>query len=315
MSNDTEDTQLWWEKRIAKEAAEKDAAAGRYDPPPTDPARTIYDEIYLKLQKHLVAENHIISHIEPNEFQKLRADFSAIRWYRQEDPGQLGYILELNFPADEALEPIIFITKCTSLGQNCISDIFINGNKVSDDDTIIIASISRIIITNYRKGLVIDVPFLDIEVIKTRINDEIYIVENSIQTKDKHIVISSQFTAQTIDKASIILGHFFDCARVTPSDFPLSSFGASLSIPDRRSILAQRQLQIEHQRQQGSNDFNVSGCIFSFVITLLIAISLGLVIPFVIFLLTGSLPLAIVLYITLFGGVWWAIYNTLSRDR
>jgi len=315
MSDNTEDTQLWWEKRIAKEAAEKDAVAGRYDPPPTDHARVIYDEIYYKLSKVSTTENHIMSHIEPKEFQKLRSDFMMLGWHEKGNPNQLGYILELDFPADEALEPIVFITKSASLGQNCISDVFLNGNKISGHPTTIIASGSRMIFANYYDGIVIDVPFSDIEAVDTRINDEIYVIENIIQTKDKQVVISSQFTLRTINKAGIILDSFFNHIVNKPSRYPVADFGISKTIPDKQTILTKKQMQINHQQERSGNEFSLSGCISSFIITLLIAISLGLAVPFIIFLLTGSLPLAIILYIALFGIVWWATYNILSHNR
>jgi hypothetical protein len=46
MSNDEEATRRWWEERVAREAAEKDARSGSYNPPPSEHARAIYDKVH-----------------------------------------------------------------------------------------------------------------------------------------------------------------------------------------------------------------------------------------------------------------------------
>jgi hypothetical protein len=44
-------TQQWWEERVAREAAEKDARTKSYSPPPSGYAKTVYDEVYNQLVK------------------------------------------------------------------------------------------------------------------------------------------------------------------------------------------------------------------------------------------------------------------------
>lgn len=75
--------------------------------------------------------------------------------------------------------------------------------------------------------------------------------------------------------------------------------------------------------------FNVAGCIVSFLITFGIAATVGLAVPFVVWLITTGVLTSIglrfneagnvsfyctgVTYLALFGVIWWALYKVISR--
>lgn len=67
MSSDEEATRQWWEDRVAREAAEKDARTGTYNPPPTAAGKEIYDQVYQQIRAQLNAPAPAITALGQNE--------------------------------------------------------------------------------------------------------------------------------------------------------------------------------------------------------------------------------------------------------